>query len=262
MARESHRTPPTGSAFIRLLATMAEAPSPGLPDDFAQRLTQWFDWTHTLSLSTTLGDAAAVSTGTASPALGNPLERDEQEHARVRSSLARQITEAASGNPGARPRAVVAPLPPTLEEMLDVSSHRRRYVACQQAMDAQIGPLRRRVRATLSGLSPALNRLAALDGLMEQVVGAQERVLLSSVPAVLERRFERLRRAHEDRESAPRPPAAAAEQPGAPPRPAAPPWLDRFRHDMNALLLAELDLRLQPVEGLLDAGRAVCLESP
>ena len=33
MARESHRTPPTGSAFIRLLATMTDAQAPVSPEE-------------------------------------------------------------------------------------------------------------------------------------------------------------------------------------------------------------------------------------
>lgn len=255
MARESHRTPPTGSAFIRLLATMTDAQAPASPDDFAQRLTQWFDWTHTLSLSTALSEGPVSAASAASPAittaLPNTTRADEQEHERVKGNLVKQIAEAASGTVTPRPRAaVVAPTLPTLDEMLDIAGHRRRYVACQQAMDAQIGPWRRRVRATLFGRSPTLAKLATLDGLMEQVVGAQERVLLSGVPALLERRFDQLRRAHDER---PAEPAITASD--------SLPWVDRFRHDMNALLLAELELRLQPVEGLLDAGRAFDLES-
>lgn len=34
------------------------------------------------------------------------------------------------------------------------------------------------------------------------------------------------------------------------------PWLDTFRDDMRSVLLAELDLRLQPIEGLLSALKA------
>ena len=64
--------------------------------------------------------------------------------------------------------------------------------------------------------------------------------------------------------------ASGAEAPGVDPSAAgapqvrteavAPPitagaWLDTFRADMRAVLLAELDVRLQPVEGLLAALR-------
>jgi len=46
-------------------------------------------------------------------------------------------------------------------------------------------------------------------------------------------------------------PAPSASAP-----PAQPAWLDVFRKDMQSVLLAELDLRLQPIEGLLAALRA------
>jgi hypothetical protein len=67
---------------------------------------------------------------------------------------------------------------------------------------------------------------------MEQVLGAPERTLLASVPALLEKHFKRLRQAAPDA------------------------WLDRFRQDARDVLLAELDLRFQPVDGLLEALRA------
>ncbi|WP_175224840.1 DUF3348 family protein, partial [Achromobacter ruhlandii] len=43
-------------------------------------------------------------------------------------------------------------------------------------------------------------------------------------------------------------PALSAPTPGA--------WLETFRKDMRSVLLAELDVRLQPVEGLLATLRA------
>ncbi|MNR29859.1 hypothetical protein D3C85_1472750 [compost metagenome] len=70
---------------------------------------------------------------------------------------------------------------------------------------------------------------------MERVVGAREQSLLSSVPGLLETHFEHLRQ-------------ASGHAPGA--------WLAQFRKDMQAVLLAELDIRFEPVEGLLAALRA------
>jgi hypothetical protein len=46
---------------------------------------------------------------------------------------------------------------------------------------------------------------------------------------------------------------AEASEDAAPVTPGA--WLDVFRKDMRSVLLAELDVRLQPVEGLLAALR-------
>ncbi|HVQ24724.1 MAG TPA: DUF3348 family protein, partial [Planctomycetota bacterium] len=93
----------------------------------------------------------------------------------------------------------------------------------------------------------------ALDAVMEQALFPHERSLLSTVPALLQGRFEALRGAG---------PSAAV---GATGREEARPegagrgktdgWLDVFCKDMQGVLLAELELRLQPVEALLAALR-------
>jgi hypothetical protein len=96
-------------------------------------------------------------------------------------------------------------------------------------MEVAIGPLRGRLRAVLAGRSPDMARLAALDAVMEQVLGAQEHRLLATLPALLEKHFVRLRDAGGDD------------------------WRTVFQRDLQGVLLAELDIRLQPVEGLLEA---------
>lgn len=230
LRRPSH-PPLTGSTLIRALAELSGASAAASADAFAQRVSQWFDWTHAISLSAVVTHTPAPSTaGAARPrATGAPFEREARDLARVRAALQKLADEA----PGGAGKAADIPT--------DFASYRQRYVACQQALDAQIGPLRRRLRSALAGLSPELGKLAELDQLMEQVVGAQERVLLSTVAARLEPRFEQLRQQY------------SAQPAEAPPTPA--PWLLRFHQDMRSLLRAELDLRLQPVEGLLEAGR-------
>ncbi len=237
LARDARRTPLTGSAFIRTLASLNDVPAPVVPDAFAQRLALWFDWTHAFSLSAALGDAGAQSDV---PAFGGQgaLSADEREFARVRAALAKTIADAPNG--ATETRRVNRPLAGAVapaETPVDFATYRQRYSACQLAMETQIVPLRRRLRSTLSDRSGALAKLAELDIVMEQVVGAQERALLATVGARLEPRFDQLRGAQDD----------APVQPG--------PWLERFRQEMRGLLLAELDLRLQPVEGLLEACR-------
>jgi len=87
-----------------------------------------------------------------------------------------------------------------------------------------------------------------VDAAMELALSPREQTLLASVPTLLGEHFERLRQAEQkaladahDSETTPTP------TPGA--------WLDGFRKDMQSVLLAELDVRLQPVEGLLAALR-------
>ena len=89
---------------------------------------------------------------------------------------------------------------------------------------------------------------------MEQALGARERTLLGTVPTLLGPHFERLRAAAEAggaAEAAERPDGASA----APPTPSRA-WLEAFRKDMQSVLLAELDVRFQPVDGLLAALRS------
>lgn len=228
-ARASRSNPLTGSAFIRSLAALNGVHAPASHDDFAQRVSQWFGWTHAFSLSAALSDVPertserpTESLAAARPGVG--LDADEREYRRVRAALAK-LAET--------PRD-----PPS-----DFIGCRHRYITCQQTMESQIAPLRRRLRATLAAGSPAMAQLARLDSVMEQVVGAQERALLSTVSGLLKPRFEQLRRSQAQMEGE----GDEAQAPG--------PWLHTFHRDMRALLLTELDLRLQPVEGLLDASR-------
>ena len=126
----------------------------------------------------------------------------------------------------------------------DFSALRRRYTAKQQAMETSITALRSRLRDVLASASPSMAQLAAVDAVMDQVLGMQERAALSTVPVWLDNHFQRLREAHAHEEP---------DEPGSAPRP--PNWLDVFHKDMQAVLLAELDIRLQPAQGLLDALR-------
>jgi len=116
-------------------------------------------------------------------------------------------------------------------------------------METSVGNLRRRLRAVLAARSQAMSRLAMLDAVMERALGAREQQLLSSAPIALRGHFERLRRAEGERlaQEAPAQSDLPAAEAGA--------WLALFRKDMQCVLLAELELRFQPVQGLLAALR-------
>jgi hypothetical protein len=215
------RTSVRGPTFIRLLSRLTDVdtarPNTALPD----RLSQWLDWTHALALSAALdGKVEAVAAE-----VSHPVEDEAAECARVRQTLVLAIT-------GARElvaRGVAAGTTP------DFAPLRQRYTTLQRSMQSHAGHLRGRLRDILSASSDEMARLAEVDAVMELALSGREHSLMGNVPALLANHFDRLRQ------------AARPDDAGA--------WLDAFRKDMQAVLLAELDVRFQPVEALLAALR-------
>ena len=125
--------------------------------------------------------------------------------------------------------------------------YRQHYLNQQRAMQTASGRLRGRLRDMLARQSPAKARLAEVDAVMEATLSPREHSLLSHVPVLLGLHYQRLL-------------AAAAHDPADAPAsdaPAAPtgPWLVTFRQDLRIALLAELDVRFHPIDGLLAALR-------
>ncbi len=238
MVQAPKRATFSGPTLVRLLARLTDLDVPEARQSLSDRLSQWLHWTDAIALSTALsGNPPATPSG------GRVFDSDEEtECARVRASLAKAIV-GDSGLASAR-RHGSAQAPPhgsTMDAALEYSILRQRHLSMQQAMETRIGDLRARLRVMLAARTPGMARLAEVDAVMEQALGARERNLLAAVPALLGAHFERLRQAGLASSD------TLAVAPGA--------WLDVFCKDMQSVLLAELDLRFQPVEGLLAALR-------
>ncbi len=209
---------------------------------------------------------AALALAAATPALATPCA-DEVDtlQRRLDSAGAASVTgttppggTTSSNSPKAldtppaltKSDAAVKPTASGVEEAKKLVAQAR-----QQAMEIAIAPLRERVRAALAECGGEAGRLAAVDAVMAEVLAAQERRLLATLAPMLGRHFERLcAPGAEPSAEAPQPVDDAAAQPTAPaPSPEA--RRDWFRLDLQAVLLAELELRLQPVQGLLAALR-------
>lgn len=210
---------------LGLLEVPADAgTAPGL----VEGLGRWLRWTDAIPL------AAALQ-----PATGQrpqPLDAAAwaAEVARVRASLERAIRSATAAS---------------LTET-DVASWRRRHAGVQQTMETALAALRGQLRAALAHASPAQARLAALDAVFGDALAHRETALLALLPGKLERHLERLQGAR-DSAAPPNPPTPPAPAPAGEPR--QPAWLAPFRQDLQQLLQAELELRLQPALGLLAA---------
>lgn len=208
----------SSSKLVRLLSDLTRVEVESSRQDVAERLGWWLDAVGTVRLDAALQSIQTFAPQRSGQALSASVAAVDAEFQHVRSSLAAAIMAS-------------LPLAPTESdgETAEYAPYYQRYLDQQRQMESKMGPLRSQVRQVLSRASTQLRQLAALDALMEQMLGGREQKLMASVPVFLERRFEHLRKAN---------------QPG---------WLDTFRKEWQVVLLAELDVRLQPVVGLIEA---------
>ncbi len=242
MTRTQTRTNLHRSSLVRILADLGLVDTAAPSGAFAEQLSQWIDISSAIDLRAAhMASPVARSTSSVAPAL-------ETELARLRSALEAAITRRPA--PGAARTRMDMPWPKPgapLEWASAYEPYRRYYLAQQRDIDLKIPPLRSRIREALAGASPALGQLAALDAALDGVLSAREGPLLASLPGLLEKHFKQLQQQHLERLNA----AQQADNPDH--------WMDQggwlagFCNALQSLLLAELELRLQPSLGLLEA---------
>lgn len=184
--------------------------------DVAERLSLWVNAFDAIGLQ-----AAQQSIRTVQTAL--PGKRSDARPAGA-DALATQLQQVRR----TLARAIEQELPGAAEAEAGYTPYQQRHLELQRRMVLAIAPLRDHVRGALSRVSPGLRQLAALDAMLEQVVAPREQQLLQTVPALLQRRYEQERREDGD-------------------------WQESFGKDWRESLLAEVDLRLEPVAGLIEA---------
>ena len=210
--------------------------------DVAERLGAWLGVADAITLRTGLAQVAAAKPGPA-PAGESDLE---QALASTRATLTQMIkglgVQATPKLPGharvVRPVAVSEP--PPLDPSTEFSLLLQEYGDVQRRMELRVDALRSHARQVLAAQSVRLAQLAAMDALMAQLVHAREQNLLANIPSLLRRRFEARRQAATTGDEAQHDAADAS-------------WFKALRADFQQALLAELDLRLQPIAGLAQA---------
>lgn len=212
-------SPVNSPPLLRCLVGLGVAEVAASTLSLAERWSPWLAWTDAITLSAVLGSGAP-----AAPAAPGPDARAVIDDCqRLRHELRLAMAAGAPFTAGLASRTALAAEGP-LPYATGLASLHRHYQARQRAMDEGIAPLRARVRAALTSQGGQLARLAALDAVLDQALAARQRRLLASVPGWLDKHFKRVPLAL---------PAAAA--------------------DLQRMLLAELDLRLQPVEAMAEA---------
>ena len=242
MSRALPGTNFNSSRLTRFLADLSIVDDGGSKQAFAERLGQWLNFADAITLT-----AAHGTTSPAAALRSVSTAELEDEFAAARTALARSITASCSPLAGETRIKWPAMQPGAAIEAVAYEPYRRFYLAHQGEMEVAIRPWRSKARQALAQTGGKLRQLAALDGALDKILGARERQLLATVPALLERRFAQLASAHQRRLAE----TGQADDPGLWMQPSG--WLAEFCNELKMALLAELDLRLQPTVGIIEA---------
>ena len=251
MTRAFPRTSLHSSKLSRCLADLAilDAIDPG--NAFAEKLGLWIHFTDAITLSAVHGDGSASAQNPRFPTRHQGIPMPAvlgAQFERTRTGLTQSIVRSCSPTSGNT--SIRLPAPP-LELPLDPAAaytpYRRFYESHQRDMELSIQPLRVNAREAAAKASPRLRKLAELDAMFEKILRERESRLLSRVPILLGKRFAQLFNEHRQKLAD----AGQTDNPAGWTRPEA--WLTRFCNDMQMLLLAEMELRLQPAMGLIEA---------
>lgn len=250
MPQASQNAAVNSSRLARFLSELGLVGNALPPRDFADKLGQLIDLSGSITLSEALRGLRRVARQSESvgglDARAQFVAAREQLIERINTSFTLDSKAVSEGR-----ASFILPSPNADtggEDAAGYAPYQRFYALHQSEMDHQILGLRAALRKQLSGHSDVLAKLAALDSTVADTVAEYSRRSLAVVPKLLAQHFFQLRDAYRrDCE------ARGLGGTGAEHWLAEGGWLAKFQSDMQQLLLAELTLRLQPVQALLDA---------
>lgn len=216
--------------------------------DVAEQLSQWLSAVDAIQLSRALHAIGALPSETEQQRPAVDARAMDAVFQTAKADVMELISATLAPAKPMRGRADHTPVgEPDLQGQINFADHGQRYLGLQKQMGAKLVGLRAQMRQWLSKGSPALRQIAALDAVMEQILSAREHRLWASLPGYLERRLAHWYQKHQQTLQT----SGQADEPlrwrqsGG--------WLWAFEQDLQALLLAEMQVRLQPITGLLEA---------
>ena len=219
----SHATQ-SHSRLIRFLSELDVVDFDITQRDFAERLGLLLNFADSILLSDALKLPPKLPQGVESPTPHSV----RGEFLRVRGKLVAAIID--SCTPGSETARIKWPVLQIDVPQLQFEPFLRFYVAHQRDMDLGARGLRTTVREAMTHQTPALQQLITLDIALEDALFDHSRRFLAVIPRFLEKRFNALQEQSHTMAD----------------------WLTQFRKELQGLLLAELEIRLQPVLGLVE----------
>ena len=257
MTRPLPRAHFNSSPLVRFLTENAMMEAVQATEDVGHKLGDWLNFRQAIALQSVLQTGPNGKAPETQPlpahlqraapinpiALANHVDK-------IRAQLAESITQGAPAGSG----LVLIQMPAAeLEEPIDPKTafapYRRFHAAHQRQMETSVRSLRASVRLQLTKRGGRLQQLATLDSAFENILSEREALLLGKVIKMLEKRFVQALKLHlkQQNEAV----LVTDSHPGAPQQVLS--WLVPHRQALRTALLAELDTRLQPTLGLLEA---------
>ena len=269
-----------GSRLVRFLHGLEVSEAQVIPQDHAEKLSQLLDFAGSI----TLLDAHDEVKHLKFESVAESCVTVKEDFLKVRTSMVQFIIKSFVPTTD-HVRNKVPTLKPgvDLQQMTSFEPFERFYLAHQREIDFRVQNLRVTVRDSISGYSRELAQLAVLDTALGETTAAHTRKCFSVVPKLMGKRFKHLLHEHQllDRqvnEDVLTDSGLDAQKqqnfPGMTPEQSAAVestvnqsntsqskksklttinWLDQFCAEMQGLLLAELEVRLQPVLGMIEA---------
>lgn len=231
----------SSSRLIRYLTDLSVSDVSVSHKQFAERLSSLIDFSDSIILSAAHWDMPNMAFEPTSESTRNLTE----EFLKMRQGLVEKIIK--STTPYANDARIRLPAPAPgepLDTVLGYEAYHRFYAIQQRDMELKIQRLRAQVRDEMSTISPPLAQLAILDNALNDTLLGHTRRFLGVVPRLLHKRFQQLLSDHQANHLEDDDPETWLSSGG---------WLARFYKDIQGLLLAELDVRTQPVLGLIEA---------
>ncbi len=238
--------------LVRELTQLGLGQLPRSSPSFVERLSASIDLARAMDLSDALRAPQAPTKSPMTPSNGTALQQICREHYQAMVSVIEQSFTGAvpgQGVQGLSSRSFR--LPEVVDTLIDqpdgVAVYLRFYALQQSEMERRVKMLQGLLLAQLSDADVKGARLAVVDRALEPTLAKYARKCFAQIPNLLSKRFEILREQQKQQD-------LVTDSPSTPELWLAPRgWLRCFINELHRFLLAELQLRLEPSKGLLEA---------
>lgn len=219
------------SKLVRVLSDLDVFAGTASPGHFTGRLAQLIDFNDSISISN--AHAKVPTSGFESS--GESPRVLQEDFLRARKAMMQSVTKSFSPQTAAVRIRLPEPEQQTPQDPVTAyQPYQRFYIAHQRQLDFSSRNLQNQVRKTATGLAPQLARLAALDKALGGPLSVWSRQCFAATPDLLGKRFIRLVEQVDTANDWPQ-------------------RLQTFIREIRTSLLAEIDARLLPTLGLIEA---------